>query len=125
MTRRLSFQIGLLALAFLLALAAGKSWIAPSFWLSDTPQGWIIMELRLPRALLGAAIGAVLGLSGAVLQGYLRNPLADPTVVGVSSSAALGGVLALLLGFSGFVLFGFAMAGAAASVLARAASICT
>ena len=117
MTRRLSFQFGLLALAFLLALAAGKSWIAPSFWLSDTPQGWIIMELRLPRALLGAAIGAVLGLSGAVLQGYLRNPLADPTVVGVSSSAALGGVLALLLGFSGFVLFGFAMAGAAASVL--------
>ncbi len=117
MTRRLSFQFALLALAFLLALAAGKSWIAPAFWLSDTPQGWIMMELRLPRALLGAAIGAVLGLSGAVLQGYLRNPLADPTVVGVSSSAALGGVLALLLGFSGIVLFGFAMAGAATSVL--------
>ena len=71
-------------------------------------------ELRLPRAILGLAIGAVLGLSGAVLQGYLRNPLADPTVVGVSSSAALGGVTALFLGLSPYPL---AMLGGGASIL--------
>lgn len=106
----------ILAAAFALALGAGKTWIAPQLWLSNTAQGWIMAELRLPRALLGLAIGAVLGVSGAVLQGYLRNPLADPTVVGVSSSAAFGGVAALLMGFSGLVMFGFAMAGAAASV---------
>jgi iron complex transport system permease protein len=116
MTRRLILLLMLLEVSFPLALMAGKVWIAPDLWLSSTPQGWIMTELRLPRAILGAAIGAVLGLSGAVLQGYLRNPLADPSVVGVSSSAALGGVLALLLGFSGMTMFGFAMTGAAASI---------
>ena len=79
--------------AFLLSLMAGKVWIWPTAWLSDAPDGWIFLELRLPRALLGLGIGAVLGLSGAVLQGYLRNPLADPTVLGVSSSAAAIGAL--------------------------------
>jgi iron complex transport system permease protein len=76
-------------------------------------------ELRLPRAILGAAIGATLGLSGAVLQGYLRNPLADPSVVGVASSAALGGVLAIFLGLNAlpFGLFICAMLGAGLSML--------
>jgi iron complex transport system permease protein len=90
--------------AFILSLSAGKVWIGPSDWLSDSVDGWIIAELRLPRAILGAAVGAILGLSGAVLQGYLRNPLADPTVVGVSSTAALGGVIAILQGLSPFPL---------------------
>lgn len=117
MSRRFLFLLSAFAAAMVLALAAGKTWISPVLWLSVTPEGWIMADLRLPRAILGAAIGAVLGLSGAVLQGYLRNPLADPTVVGVSSSAALGGVFALLLGFSGLAMFGFAMAGAAASVV--------
>jgi iron complex transport system permease protein len=108
----------LLIAAFLLSLVSGKVWIAPALWLSDTPDGWIMAELRLPRAILGALIGGALGLSGAVLQGYLRNPLADPTVVGVSSSAALGGVLAISFGATAlpFGLFGCAMAGAAASM---------
>jgi iron complex transport system permease protein len=105
--------IGLIA-AFALSLIAGKIWIGPADWFADTANGWIMAELRLPRAILGAAIGAVLGLSGAVLQGYLRNPLADPTVVGVSSTAALGGVIAILLGFTPFPL---AMLGACLSVL--------
>jgi iron complex transport system permease protein len=104
----------LLALAFLLSLIAGKVWIGPADWFSDTANGWIMAELRLPRAILGAAIGAVLGLSGAALQGYLRNPLADPTVVGVSSTAALGGVVAISLGLSPFPL---AMLGAGLSVI--------
>ena len=106
-------------LAFLLSLMAGKVWILPADWLSDTANGWIMAELRLPRAILGATIGATLGLSGAVLQGYLRNPLADPSVVGVASSAALGGVLAIFLGLGTlpFGLFGCAMLGAGLSML--------
>ncbi len=102
------------ACAFLLSLAAGKVWIGPADWLADNANGWIMAELRLPRAILGASIGAVLGLSGAVLQGYLRNPLADPTVVGVSSTAALGGVMAILMGMTPFPL---AMIGAALSII--------
>ncbi len=105
--------------AFLLSLSAGKTWIGPASWFANNADGWIMAELRLPRALLGLGIGAVLGLSGAVLQGYLRNPLADPTILGVSSSAAFGGVLSIFLGLSGlsFGLFGFAMAGAASSII--------
>jgi iron complex transport system permease protein len=111
--------IGLLAVAFLLSLIAGKVWIAPADWFADNAAGWIMAELRLPRAILGASIGAILGLSGAVLQGYVRNPLADPTIIGVSSSAALGGVLAIFLGLSAvpFAIFGCAMVGAALSLL--------
>ncbi len=121
MTRR-SLTISLLLLtvaAFLLSLMAGKVWIWPSSWAADNADGWIFLELRLPRAVLGACIGAVLGLSGAVMQGYLRNPLADPTVLGVSACAALGGVIAIYTGVSllPFGLFGFAMMGAVASIL--------
>lgn len=105
--------------AFLLSLMAGKVWIWPTSWAADNADGWIFLELRLPRALLGLCIGAVLGLSGAVMQGYLRNPLADPTVLGVSASAALGGVIAIFAGVSllPFGLFGCAMLGAGASIL--------
>jgi iron complex transport system permease protein len=110
--------LGLLLIGFLFSLAAGKIWAPVSAWTQSDPRWWIIVELRLPRALLGLAIGAVLGLSGAVLQGYLRNPLADPALIGVSSSAGLGAVCAILLGFGAvpLALFGSAMLGAAASV---------
>jgi len=60
----------------------------------------IAQELRLPRALLGAVIGAGLGASGAALQGYTRNPLAAPGILGFTSCAALGAVIALYFGFS-------------------------
>ncbi len=60
----------------------------------------VLSELRLPRALLGAAVGFSLGLTGAALQGLMRNPLADPGVVGVSGAAALGAVIAFYFGFS-------------------------
>nr|WP_302053818.1 iron ABC transporter permease [Sphingomonas tagetis] len=60
----------------------------------------ILLDLRLPRTLIGLAVGAMLGVAGAVLQGYLRNPLADPSVLGASSSAALGAVLAIYYGLS-------------------------
>ncbi len=60
----------------------------------------VMQEIRLPRALLGVMVGAVLGLSGAAMQGYLRNPLAEPGLIGVSSGAALGAVLSLQTGLA-------------------------
>lgn len=65
----------------------------------------IVRDLRLPRALLGAIIGAGLGASGAALQGYTRNPLAAPGILGFTSCAALGAVIALYFGFSQAVPF--------------------
>ncbi len=60
----------------------------------------VMREIRLPRALLALLIGASLGLSGAALQGYLRNPLAEPGLLGVSASASLGAVIAIYSGLS-------------------------
>ncbi len=55
----------------------------------------ILLDLRLPRAILGLVVGAMLGAGGAALQGYLRNPLAEPAILGISSTAALGAVIAI------------------------------
>ncbi|WP_137864935.1 MULTISPECIES: iron ABC transporter permease [unclassified Sphingomonas] len=60
----------------------------------------ILLELRLPRMLLGLGVGAMLGLAGAALQGYLRNPLAEPSVLGTSNAASLGAVAALYFGLA-------------------------
>ncbi|MCU0911065.1 MAG: iron ABC transporter permease [Rhodobacteraceae bacterium] len=79
----------------------------------------VMQEVRLPRALLGAMVGAALGLSGAVLQGFLRNPLAEPGLIGTSASAALGAVIALQTGVAALhvlVLPGAALLGAGVSV---------
>ncbi|HLS18679.1 MAG TPA: iron ABC transporter permease [Paracoccaceae bacterium] len=96
----------LVALLFAASLLVGPAAIG----LSDsahaliTGQGeaavLVMREIRLPRAILGATIGASLGLSGAALQGYLRNPLAEPGLIGVSATAALGAVIAIYSGLS-------------------------
>jgi len=78
----------------------------------------IMQEIRLPRALLGLMVGATLGLSGAVLQGYLRNPLAEPALIGVSASASLGAVLAIYTGLSTVFPLSLPLAALAASVVA-------
>lgn len=120
--RKLALLAALVLLFFLGSLACGKTWVPASALFSDDPRWWIIVSLRLPRAVLGAMLGASLGLSGAVLQGYLRNPLADPAVVGVSSAAALGAVAAIVAGVSaGSVVFAAAMVAAAGAMALLAA----
>jgi len=69
----------------------------------------IIFSLRLPRALLAGMVGAGLSVSGAIFQALLRNPLADPYILGVSSGSAVGAILAILLGF-GSLSFGLPFA---------------
>ncbi len=64
----------------------------------DSLAGLVVTELRLPRAVLAILVGASLGLSGAVLQGLLRNPLAEPGLLGVSNGAALGAVVSIYFG---------------------------
>lgn len=119
----LGLLLGLAGLC-LLSLVVGRVWI-PIGHIGDAsdPRWLIITELRIPRTLLGLLVGAALGLSGATLQGYTRNPLADPGVLGVSSMAALGAVLTLFFNLaiaSPWVLPAFAMAGAAAGILVLA-----
>lgn len=80
-----------IAAARLLAVLAGGG---------DETARIILIELRLPRMLLGMIVGAVLGAAGAALQGYLRNPLAEPAVLGTSNAAALGAVVAIYFGLA-------------------------
>ena len=107
-----------IVLALLLSVIAGKVWVPWTAWLSDDPRWLIILELRIPRTVLAAVVGAGLGLSGAAMQGYLRNPLADPGLFGVSSGAALGAVISLYFGFAAqaWLLPLFALAGAAGAM---------
>jgi len=78
----------------------------------------IVREIRLPRTLLAAAVGATLGLSGAALQGYLRNPLAEPGLIGVSGAAALGAVLTLYTGASAAFELALPLGGIAGAIAA-------
>ncbi|MBX2806672.1 MAG: iron ABC transporter permease [Hyphomicrobiales bacterium] len=86
-----SLLIGPVALDPLTALKA-------LFGSGDDIDVLIVQELRLPRALLAAVIGATLALSGSALQGYVRNPLAAPSVFGAPSAAAFGAVFAIAVG---------------------------
>jgi len=110
-TRPIPLLTLLLLLALPLSLLAGRVWLDP--W--ATPNAAVILaELRLPRALLAIAIGAGLGAAGAAMQGYLRNPLADPGLFGVAPGAALGAVASIWFGYaaSAWLLPAFALAGA-------------
>jgi iron complex transport system permease protein len=92
----------LIVLAFAASLLAGRVWLPPHALLSshDSLSGLILYDIRLPRTVLALVVGAVLGLSGAVLQGFTRNPLAEPALLGVSSGAALGAVIAIYFGLA-------------------------
>lgn len=92
----------LLAAAFIGSLATGSSKLA--VW--DLPP-FVLWEIRMPRALFGLLAGATLGLAGASMQGFLRNPLAEPGVLGVTGGAALGAVLVFYTGLA--AAFSFAL----------------
>jgi len=112
-TRPVIWLAAALLVVFPLSLLAGRVWLDP---LSDLPDNALIilMELRLPRAILALTLGAGLGAAGAAMQGYLRNPLADPGLFGIAPGAALGAVLSFWTGWAstGWALPLFALAGA-------------
>ena len=101
MTRRrllLALGLGLLALvvSVVAALLLGPQPISlPAALAGREPDHAILLGLRLPRVILGALVGAALAAAGVALQALLRNPLAEPFVLGVSGGAALGGTAAL------------------------------
>src|SRR5262249_25061175 len=73
----------------------------------------VLVELRLPRALLGGLVGFSLGMTGAAMQGLMRNPLAEPGIIGVSGSAALGAVITFYFGLAGAFSFALPLGGIA------------
>ena len=81
----------------------------------------LLIEVRLPRTVLALTVGATLGLSGAVLQGLLRNPLAEPFILGASSSAALGAVIVFYFGVAGGAALATPLGGVAGTMVATAA----
>jgi iron complex transport system permease protein len=96
----------LLAVMFVASLLCGRVWLPlgevwEGLWSNDPNlAATIVTQLRLPRAVLALEVGAALGISGAVLQGVTRNPLAEPGLLGVSAGAALGAVIAVYFGFA-------------------------
>ena len=119
---RLSAGLGLALLLIVPpALMIGRSSGGPAFGLGDPVlAATIFLEIRLPRVLLGLLVGGSLGLCGAALQGLLRNPLAEPGLLGASSGAALGAVLMFYFGLAGglsLLLPAGAVAGAVLALL--------
>ena len=105
----LSMGVVLLAISFIAGSARGAYAISPLELLNvvwdalagtteTSPQYMVFMNIRLPRLLLGVAAGAALGLSGALMQGLFRNPLADPGLIGISSGAALAAGVTIVMG---------------------------
>ena len=133
LTLNVSLAVGLLLIVLLSALLGSSQLslsqtVAGLFGAGSETARIIVWEIRLPRALAAMGVGAALGASGALMQGLLRNPLAEPGVLGVSASASLGAIIALYfgLGFLGaFTVPVLAVTGALAatavlSVLAAA-----
>lgn len=116
----------LAAILFIVSLLVGPAGYGPVRSVEALVSGGdgaaaiVMREIRLPRALLGLIVGFSLGLAGAALQGFLRNPLAEPGIVGISTSASLGAVLVFYTGVAGasmLTLPAGALAGAALSVI--------
>ncbi len=119
MTRPVPILLILIAIAFPLSLLAGRVWID---FAATHNAAVILAELRLPRSVLALIVGAGLGAAGAAMQGYLRNPLADPGLFGVAPMAALGAVASFWFGYSASAwlvpLFALIGAGAGMALLA-------
>ena len=122
----MKLAVGLSALVlvlFIVSLLSGFSVspisdsLAALFRDDGAPLSVVMREIRLPRALLAVMIGVSLGLSGAAMQGYLRNPLAEPYILGSSGGAAVAALLAMLGGLSAYLVDVSAFAGAMAATL--------
>lgn len=106
MTRLNAALLALVVLGFLAELALGPisiglgDFAAAAFGGGRAELRLILYEVRLPRAVLALGVGAALGIAGAALQGYLRNPLAEPGVIGVSAAGALGAVIVFYFGLA-------------------------
>ncbi|MFW2341304.1 FecCD family ABC transporter permease [Brevundimonas sp.] len=125
---RINLTLGLaLAVALIVALTLGEvglGWVqyGQAFREPGSGPGLILWQVRAPRAVCAAAVGAALGLSGALMQGLLRNPLAEPGVLGVSATASLGGALVLVAG-AGMVTGAVELAAMAGAGLGAAALV--
>ncbi|EIQ4588960.1 iron chelate uptake ABC transporter family permease subunit [Staphylococcus pseudintermedius] len=97
--RRYSLIIGLLIVGAILSLSAGAVWISPIAVIKEVWSGdnFILSEFRVPRKLLGILVGAALAISGAVIQGVIRNPLASPDVIGITKGASLAAVIVIIV----------------------------
>jgi iron complex transport system permease protein len=119
----LATLIGLALLSVVLALMVGSIAVSATEVFSSLfnegggVAGDVVRKLRLPRALAGFACGGLLALAGALLQILLRNPLADPYVLGISGGAGVGAMLAILFGLSVAGVNGFAFLGALGTML--------
>lgn len=136
--RRLATLVALaaaLSLAIVMAVAVGKVWVPPldvariclnKIGLADFTPTWravdetIIIQVRMPRVVGGALVGAALSTAGVLFQGLLRNPMADPYIIGTSAGAALGATIAMLLPI-GAAFLGFGLVPALAFIGASAA----
>ncbi|MCG5532663.1 iron ABC transporter permease [Halorhodospira sp. 9621] len=124
---RFLLPLGVLALAALLAVATavaiGSVPLTPGEVLAvlagsgEPLHQTLVLELRLPRALAAFAVGGLLAVAGALMQVLLRNPLADPYVLGLSGGAAVGALAAMLLGLGMALVSGAAFVGALFSTL--------
>ena len=115
---------GLVGLLFAGSLAVGPEMFPLPVALRDIAAGndsivaIVLVEIRLPRAVLGVLVGATLGLTGAILQGLLRNPLAEPGLIGISNAAGLGAVAVFYLGFGSAFALAVPVGGIAGAIVA-------
>jgi len=123
----LALLVSATAIAFIVSLITGPApvaflqTVADMLAVQDTTGVLVLQEIRLPRTVLGVLVGATLGLAGAALQGLLRNPLAEPGLIGVSGGAALGAVLMFYSGISAVWALALPLGGMAGAMLAVAA----
>ncbi|MFB6072825.1 MAG: vitamin B12 ABC transporter permease BtuC [Halobacterium sp.] len=99
--------------------ALAVEYVSPLQFSVPGTQQYIVGQLRMPRIVLGATVGAALAVSGAVMQGFFRNPMADPSIIGVSSGAAVGAVT--VIAFPAFLPVGIQPAAFAGALLAASA----
>jgi iron complex transport system permease protein len=122
-THRLSAMLAALILALAVAsLMAGPAGLSPraaieALFSGEGPAAIIVRDIRLPRTLLAALIGATLGLSGAALQGLLRNPLAEPALFGAPQAAAAASSFVIAFGFASAISLAVPVAGIAGALV--------